>query len=176
VRGREREAASYSAQRGWFDRGVQRVVLKWTSKLGIESVQDGFQALRRVYEYGSAVRLNVDGPRHLAFLREMAAALERLHDRENCAGWVIKLCGRMTPGRHQGCIPLLSYKEMAQEILRQGGPRFELEALRKAAQRLRVAGFDERAERAFHSGVAIENIRLLPKLRPRSLRQKHFNP
>ena len=122
--------------------------------MGVEVVQDGFLVLRRVYEYGSAASLRIDGPQHLAFLREMAAALEKLHERQNSAGWVIKLCGRMKPGLHKGCVPLLSYAQMAEEILRQGGPRFEPEALRKAAQRLKVAGFDNRAEQMFHSGLS----------------------
>jgi hypothetical protein len=140
VRGKERKIPSYLAQRGWWDAEVQRVVREWEPVLGQEAVEDAFLVLRRWYEDGTGTALAVHGPRHLNFVRGMASALERLHDPGNCAGWVIKMCGRLKPGIHKGRLPLLSFEQMAREIKAHGGPKFTVDALKKAAQRLKVSG------------------------------------
>jgi len=147
VRGKERQIASYLAQRGWFDSGVQRVLRKWMPTLGSEAVKEAFLALRRVYENGSGTVLEVDGPWHLKFMIELACALEKLHGLENCAGWVVKTCGRLRPGTHIDRRPLLSYEQMAREIQAMGGPKFSVAALKKAAQRLKLSGLYQEAER-----------------------------
>ena len=150
MRGKERQIAGYLAQRGWWHSDVQRVVDEWEPVLGFESVKEAFLALRRVYEDGTGTVIEIEGPRHLRFLREMSAALERLHDPMNCAGWVIKMSGRVRPGTLIGRT-LMSYKEMAKEIQAQGGPKFTVDALKKAAQRLQVAGYYEEVERKLQS-------------------------
>jgi hypothetical protein len=150
VRGKERQIAGYLAQRGWCYPDVQSVARKWEPVLGFGAVKEVFLILRRWYEEGTGNVLKIHGPQHLNFVREMASALEKLHAPENCAGWVIKMCGRVRPGTPIGR-SLMSYGQMAKEIQAKGGPQFSVDALKKAAQRLKVARYYDEAEQSFQS-------------------------
>ena len=150
MRGKKREIASYLAQRGWWDVNVQRVVGKWEPVIGMEAVEEAFIVLRRWYEEAWGDVLTIHGPRQLDFVWEMATALKKLHAPMNCAGWVVKMCGHLQRGPHRGRLPLLSFEQMAKKIRAQGGPKFTVDALKKAAQRLKLSGVEEEAEDTVH--------------------------
>lgn len=94
MRGRQREFGGYHAQRGWFYGAVQTVIRHWTPRLGLPIVLETFDSVWRAIEEGEGViSVRTYGVEHRKFLCQLIAALDKLHDPDRAAGWVVKQCG-----------------------------------------------------------------------------------
>lgn len=140
MRGNRRTGGDYLAQRGWYAREVRRVIYKWSYEIDPELIRDVFLRMERIAE-GRGVgpddgyNITINKLEHLEFCYELQQALDKLFCRENSAGWVVKLCGRLRPTDWS----LMTFAAMADEIVACNGPRFTEDALKKAAQRLRLS-------------------------------------
>ncbi|MEY2428875.1 MAG: hypothetical protein QOJ40_1760 [Verrucomicrobiota bacterium] len=152
MRGKTRVVGTYHAQRGWWDAGIQKVVQRWNRKIGTHVVRQTFIDTRRVFENGTGVlHVEVRGVEHRRFLCELLAALDRLHDPGNCAGWVIKFSGWFAPRTGIGDLRLATYSQLHKQIIDAGGPSFTEDALKKAAKRLRLAGDHHKDEESLYA-------------------------
>jgi hypothetical protein len=144
-RGRERIQPGYHASRGWFYDPIQKVIREWDSKLGREVTNYTFHQVRRVMEFGCGeLVVEIKNAEHRQFVCELLTALNELHGRENSYGWVVKVWPQLsdtTRGRER-----LTYAEIKQKIIKQGGPGFSKDALKQAARRLRMLVSPEQRE------------------------------
>ncbi len=137
MRGRKRNIPGYHAIRGWFYEPVQKVITKWQEDLKEELIHETFQKVRRVMENGSGLlEIEIQSVQHRRFLCELMTALDKLHDPENSHGWVIKHWARFSDDTRNSL--LLTYTQIRQQIIDEGGPTFTTDALRQSAKRLRL--------------------------------------
>lgn len=159
MRGRVRKTADYFAIRGWFYPEVQKVLCKWRKKFQEQQTIDvadliihTFLDVRRVFEDGEGLlQVSIRNREHGRFALELMTALHELHNPENVAGWVVKFCGLQTPdiewkpsprgrngSRKMRPLRLLKWEEMQEEIRAKSGRTFSVDAIKKAAQRLKL--------------------------------------
>jgi hypothetical protein len=137
MRGKKRNIPGYHAIRGWFYNPVQKAIEKWDADLGRELTHETFQQVRRVMENGNGhLRIEIKSVEHRKFLCELLTALDDLHAPENSHGWVVKYWARFSNNTDKS--RLLTYQQIRQQIIDDGGPAFTTDALKQAAKRLRL--------------------------------------
>jgi len=140
MKGRKRTQPGYHASRGWFYKPIQKVITKWDAVFGREFTHDTFQQLRRVIENRHGhMEIEVRDSNHIKFIYELMKALDDLHDPKKTYGWVVRLWPQCN--YDAGNASLLTYDQIRQHIIDQGGPTFTTDALKQAAIRLKLTSF-----------------------------------